>query len=129
MVSPFTDEETEAPKGFSVTCPELTDRKAVERTFRVIQCLRICLVMKGTQVLFLVRELRSHMPWGQLSPHTTTTEPLHSRTCVPQQEKPVHHDEELTQPRNKKRKAIAFRWSPVIAASDPDSEPPAWIWS
>ena len=36
---------------------------------------------------------------GQLKPHATTTEPLHSRACAPQQEKPVRHDGELTQPR------------------------------
>ena len=35
----------------------------MEGTFPVIQCLRICLAMKGTQILSLARELRSHMAW------------------------------------------------------------------
>ena len=33
-------------------------------TCLVVQWLRICLAVQGTQVLSLARELRSHMPWG-----------------------------------------------------------------
>ena len=33
-------------------------------TTLVVQWLRICLPMQGTWVQSLVRELRSHMPWG-----------------------------------------------------------------
>ena len=34
------------------------------KTFFVVQGLRICLAMQGMKVLSLVRELRSHMLWG-----------------------------------------------------------------
>ena len=34
------------------------------KTSFVVQGLRICLAMQGMKVLSLVRELRSHMLWG-----------------------------------------------------------------
>ena len=54
-------------------------------TSLVVQWLRTCLSMQGTWVWSLVRELRSHMPWG-------------NQACTPQlpsphasaREKPVH---------------------------------------
>ena len=33
----------------------------------VVQWLRLCLPMQGVQVRTLIRELRSHMPYGQKS--------------------------------------------------------------
>ena len=39
--------------------------KKREGTSLVVQWLRLRLPMKGVQVRTLVRELRSHMPWGQ----------------------------------------------------------------
>ena len=39
--------------------------------------LRIRLPVQGIQVQPLVRELRSHIATGQLSPSTTTSEPMH----------------------------------------------------
>ena len=63
-------------------------------TSLVVQWLRIRLPMWGTRVRSLLRELRSHMPWGKwacvlhlLSPHTTTTEPTRSGAHEPQLER------------------------------------------
>ena len=39
-------------------------RKCTVGTSLVVQWLRICLSMQGTQIRSLVRKLRSHMPWG-----------------------------------------------------------------
>ena len=36
----------------------------ISGTSLVVQWLRICLAMQKTQVQPLVRELKSHMPWG-----------------------------------------------------------------
>ena len=42
-------------------------------TSLVVQGLRICLAMQGTQVRSLVRKLRSHMTkWDKLSLHAST---------------------------------------------------------
>ena len=38
--------------------------KEYEGTSLVVQWLRICLPMQGIQVQSVVRELRSHTPWG-----------------------------------------------------------------
>ena len=58
----------------------------------MVQWLRICLPMQGTQVRSLVRELRSHMPVEQLSPHTAA------------REEPMCHNKDQAQPKFKKRK-------------------------
>ena len=71
-------------------------RKYISRTSPVVQWLRICLPMQGTQVLSLVLKILPAVE--QLSPCATTTEPRCSRACAPQQkshrsEKPMHHNE------------------------------------
>ena len=43
-------------------------------TSLVVQWLRICLPMQGTQVRSLVQELRFHLPVGQLSVCATNIE-------------------------------------------------------
>ena len=69
--------------------------------------MRICLPMQGTQVPFLVRELRSIIT-GQSNLHTTTREePAHSRACAPQ-EKPMCHNKDPVQPKKKELNAINF---------------------
>ena len=50
--------------GFAGLCLKystLCNKKAVPRSFLLVQWLRIHLAMQGTQVRSLVRELRSHM--------------------------------------------------------------------
>ena len=56
------------------------------RTSLVVQWLRVCFPMQGTWVRSLVRELRSHLPWGNwaLAHHNyracaSSREPMHSR--------------------------------------------------
>ena len=56
------------------------------RTSLVVQWLRICFPMQGAWVRSLVRELRSHLPWGNwaLAHHNyracaSSREPMHSR--------------------------------------------------
>ena len=56
--------------------------------------------MQGAQVWFLIGELKS--PIQQLSPHTSTTEPVSSRACGPQPEKPECRNEDPVQPKKKK---------------------------
>ena len=76
-------------------------------TSLVVHWLRICLPMQGTQVPFLVRELRSIIT-GQSNLHTTTREePAHSRACAPQ-EKPMCHNKDPVQPKKKELNAINF---------------------
>ena len=45
-----------------MSCVQLS--RLIVRPYLVIQWLRICLLMQGTQVQSLVQELRSHMPQG-----------------------------------------------------------------
>ena len=54
----------------------------------VVQWLRIRLPIQGTRVRSLVRQLRSHMPQGNLSLHTASTEPVCSGAHAPQLESP-----------------------------------------
>ena len=50
----------------------------------VVQWLRLCLPMQGTPVRSLVREVRSHVPRGQLSPCATAREkPNAHRPTIP----------------------------------------------
>ena len=96
---PFSREEsTEMPVGL---------RQVIWGTSLVVQCLRICLPMRGMQVQTLGGELRSHMRCGQLSPCATTTELVCSNpTChnySPQLEKSPH-DTTKTQRSQKERK-------------------------
>ena len=51
-------------KRVNVMVLELQFNIGIIGTFLVIQGCRSCLSMKGTWVLFLVGELRSHMPQG-----------------------------------------------------------------
>ena len=62
-------------------------------TYLVVQGLRACLLMLKTQVQSLVREQIPHAA-GQLSLHTTATEPWHSRALTTQLEKTVSCKEE-----------------------------------
>ena len=52
----------------------------------MVQWLKVCLSMQGTWVQFLVWELRYHMPMGQLSLCTVTTETHSPTACALQQE-------------------------------------------
>ena len=65
-------------------------KKYILGTSLVVQWLRICVAMQGRQILFLVRELRSHMPREQLNPSATITEPTGSGAHAPQPKTP--HD-------------------------------------
>lgn len=56
------------------------DSKLVDETSFVVQWLRICLLMQGTWVWSLVRELRSHIPQST----TTREKPSQQRSHVPQ---------------------------------------------
>ena len=59
------------------TAPSLpVVKKSPVGTSLVVQWLRLCLPMQGTPVWSLVREVRSHVPQGQLSPCTTAREKL-----------------------------------------------------
>lgn len=42
----------------------------------VVHWLRLCLLMQGVQVRFLVEQLRSHMPWYQKRPKHKMTEAI-----------------------------------------------------
>ena len=46
-----------------ITILSLKKRKIILGTSLVVQWLRICPAMQGTQVPSLIGELRSHMPW------------------------------------------------------------------
>ena len=63
-----------SPSIWSSGCPFWKQKRS--RNFPVVQCLRICLVMQGTQVWSLVRELRSHMPWDSYGQATTKEKPM-----------------------------------------------------
>ena len=73
----------------------------------MVQWLRICLPMPGMPVQTLAEKLRSHMPWGQLSPCAATTEPVCSKPSrhnySPRLEKSPH-DTTKTQRSQKKKK-------------------------
>ena len=45
-----------------MSCVQLL--RLIVRTSLVVQWLRICLPMQGTQVQSLIQELKSHMLWG-----------------------------------------------------------------
>ena len=60
-----------------VSIPHINEM--VRGIFLVVQWLRIYLPMQGTRVRSLVRELRSHIPRGQLSLRPETTEPAGSK--------------------------------------------------
>ena len=55
------------PEGSTPTprCETSDLRRHTLRTSRVVQWLRLGLLMPGVQAWSLVSELRSHMPWGQ----------------------------------------------------------------
>ena len=70
------------------------------RNSLVVQWLRICLLILEMQVQSLVGELRSHMLWDNKACAlqlknlcTATTELTCSTAHVPQQEKPIHHNQ------------------------------------
>ena len=83
-------------------CP-VANKNESPGTSLVVQWLRICLPMQGTQVRSLVGELRSHMPRGNearapqlLSPCATTREPACHRLqspCTTTREKPTRRNE------------------------------------
>ena len=60
-------------------CHQLKRWMDEDRTSLVVQCLKIHLLMQGMRVQSLVRDLRSRMPVGQPSLHTTVREPMYHR--------------------------------------------------
>ena len=57
-------------------------------TFLVVRWLRFCLAMQGARVWSLVRDLRSHMLWSNVSLHIVTTEPV----CHSQRGHAMYHN-------------------------------------
>ena len=52
--------------------------------------------------------------WGQLeSPLATVIEPVYSRACAPQKEKPVHCNKDPVHPKKKKKKEIICQLVPT----------------
>ena len=56
-------------------------KKSYPGTSLVVECLRICLAVQWTQVPSQVWELKSHMPWNNLSPQTSTRIPQLDSPC------------------------------------------------
>ena len=59
-------------------------------TSLVVQWLRVCFAVQGTQVQSLVWE--DHTAMEQLTPCATTTEARAPKACAPQQEKPPQRE-------------------------------------
>ena len=65
-------------------------KKQSQRTALVVQWLRIRLPMQGTQIRFLVWELRFHMPWGNCAHELQLLKSERTRANGLQQEKHAH---------------------------------------
>ena len=71
-------------------------------TSLAVQWLRIHLPMQGIQVRRLIPHTMGHLSLPAATADLTTTEPGHSRACVPKREKLTQHKEDLARPKANK---------------------------